>query len=312
MSQKNIQSRPASRQNKSQPAKSRKLSGRQIAVIIGVFVAAAGLWAWITLCIFFRQTSWQLLYHPSHKITATPASAGLAFNPVGFAVTNTGKPRLRGWWIPAAGNVPLSRYTVLYLHGRTGDLSGTVPALAAIHAAGVNVLAFDYRGYGQSEYTRPTEAHWRQDAQSALDYLTGMRHISPHAIVLDGAGLGANLALGVAVAHPHLAGVVLNSPLESPLKIVFNDPRAQLVPARLLIRDRYKLKAPAAKLRIPSLWILAAPESADLALQRNSVSEAYAAVKAPKKVVTLSATPNQPKEYTQALSAWLKTLEPNP
>ncbi len=307
MPRKNTQSESKPRQDQPQPAAKAapsKVRTRRILMATGVFVGAAGLWAWITLCLFFRQTSWQLLYHPSHKITETPANAGLAFNPVGFAATDTGAPQLRGWWIPAASGAPLSRYTVLYLHGRNGDLSDTVPALAAIHAAGVNLLAFDYRGYGQSEYARPTEAHWREDAQAALGYLTGMRHIASRAIVLDGAGLGANLALEVAAAHPELAGVVLDEPLASPLKAVFSDPRAQLVPARLLVRDRYRLKVPATKLRIPSLWLLAAQPSAHAP---GPIAQAYAAATAPRKLVQLTATPAQ-QDSTQALATWLNSL----
>ena len=49
----------------------------------------------------------------------------------------------------------------------------------------------------QSQYARPSEAHWRQDAEWAIEYLTGTRHIDAGTIVLDGTGLGANLALEV-------------------------------------------------------------------------------------------------------------------
>ena len=85
-----------------------------------------------------------------------------------------------------------------------------------------------------------------QDATWALDYLTGTRHIDPHSIVIMGSGLGANLALEIAAVHPELAAVVLESPLDSPADVIFNDARAKLVPARLMVRDRYDLIAPAA------------------------------------------------------------------
>ena len=140
---------------------------------------------------------------------------------------------------------------MLYLHGQDGNLGDTVDALAQLHAAGVNVLAFDYRGYGQSQFVRPSEAHWRQDAEWAIQYLTETRHIDPGAIVLDGEGLGANLALEEAAAHPELAGVIVESPLEDPMSAIFNDARARLVPARLLVRDRYDLNAAAADVRVP-------------------------------------------------------------
>ena len=93
---------------------------------------------------------------------------------------------------------------------KTAISAALVDALARLHAVGVNVLAFDYRGYGQSAFVRPSEADLRQDAEWAFQYLSETRHIDRGAIVLDGEGLGANLALEVASAHPELAGVVLS------------------------------------------------------------------------------------------------------
>ena len=70
----------------------------------------------------------------------------------------------------------------------------------ACTTAGLNVFAFDYRGYGQSHFAHPSETRWREDAESALSYLTGTRHIPANAIILVGKDLGANLALEVAVS----------------------------------------------------------------------------------------------------------------
>jgi len=47
----------------------------------------------------------------------------------------------------------------------------------------------DYRGYGQSKFARPSEARWREDAESALRYLTATRHIAANSIVLVGRDL---------------------------------------------------------------------------------------------------------------------------
>ena len=90
----------------------------------------------------------------------------------------------------SAPDAKFARLTVLYLHGQDGNFGDTLDALARLHAAGVNVLAFDYRGYGQSQFVRPSEAHWRQDAEWAIEYLTETRHVAPGAIVLDGSGSG--------------------------------------------------------------------------------------------------------------------------
>jgi len=221
----------------------------------GLAVAGAAACAWGALCLLFWQGSWQLLYHPVAAVTRTPASAGLAFDAVGFATTEAGEARLRGWWVPAGQEARFGRYTVLYLHGQDGNLGDTVDELAMLHAVGVNVLAFDYRGYGQSAFERPSEARWREDAEWALHYLTGTRQVAAGSIVLEGRELGANLALEVAAAHPELAGVVLREPLDRPMDAIFGDARARLVPTRWLVEDKWDLDNAAKQVRMPVLWM---------------------------------------------------------
>jgi uncharacterized protein len=251
--------RPAKNEQSRESTPPPTVSGRWILGALATTLPAALFCTWAVFCLIFWQGSWQLLYHPTSPIARTPASVGLIYDPVSFATTEDGIAQLRGWWIPANG----ARYTTLYLHDQKGNLGDTVDALKTLHESGLNVLAFDYRGYGQSHFEHPTEAKWRQDTEWALTYLTGTRHIDPHSIVLIGSGLGADLALGVAGAHPELAGVVLDKPIDAPVDVVFNDPRAKLVPARLLVRDRYDLDAAAERLRVPSLWLTNDPRVTD-------------------------------------------------
>jgi uncharacterized protein len=281
------------------------VSGRWLLTALGIVVAAAVACAWGALWLLFWQGAWQLLYRPASVVARTPAAAGLKYEPVGFAATETGTTRLHGWWIPAAAKARSAPPTLLYLHGRVGNLGDCVDELAAIHAAGVNVLAFDYRGYGQSQFVRPSEAHWREDADWALDYLTTTRQINPRSIVLIGSELGANLAIEVAMAHPELGGVVLDAPLNAPMDLVFDDARAHLVPAHLLFHDRYGLLEPAAGLQIPSLWIPAMGSLEDSANEEQVVA-AYEAVTAPKTMVQAEGANDN-----AALKRWLDSLHAN-
>jgi len=270
-------------------------------------MVAAAVCAWLTLCLLFWQGSWQLLYHPASAVTRTPASTGLAFDPVAFAATESGEPLLKGWWIPAAPNAPYARFTVLYLHGQTGNLGDTVDALAALHSVGVNILAFDYRGYGQSQFAHPSEARWREDAEWALSYLTATRHVPAGSIVLDGRELGANLALEVAAAHPELAGVVLESPLSSPVGDLFNDPRAKMVPAHLLFHDRFDAEQAGNALLIPSLWMVS-PSAADKAEDRTQHPVGYDRISARKMLAWLEPGTTLSQQFAGAYSRWLDDL----
>ncbi|HEY1767246.1 MAG TPA: alpha/beta fold hydrolase [Terracidiphilus sp.] len=293
------------------PGQPIQVPGRWLLSAVAGTLLAAALCAWGALCLLFWQGGWQLLYHPTSLVARTPAAAGLPFDPIGFATTGTGLPRLIGWWIPAAAHAPFSRYTVLYLHGQNGNLGGTVDHLAQLHSAGVNLFAFDYRGYGQSQFTHPSERHWLEDAGWALQYLTATRHIAPGSIVLDGSDLGANLALECAAAHPQvagaqLAGVVLESPLPDATRAIFMDERSRLVPARLLVHDRYDLRSAAAALRTPSLWFLPASQAA-AGNHPPDNPEFLQSVSAPKMVVWLPAGGDD-DAFADEFSRWLGEL----
>ena len=279
------------------------VSGRWLVIAGLIAVLASGVCAWGTLCLLFWQGSWQLLYHPSATVTQTPASVGLSFDPVAFVATDAGVARLTGWWIPAAADGKYARYTVLYLHGQAGNMGDSVGELAALHELGLNVMVFDYRGYGQSQFAHPSEAHWREDADWALNYLTGTRHLAAETVLLDGKGLGANLALEVGAEHAELGGVVLESPLERPVSAIFDDPRAGLVPARLLVRDRWDSEQAADKLIIPSLWVSPQGPKAN-----NTPPSGYNRVTAGKTLFWLYSSSSEDKAMADMLSRWVDDL----
>jgi pimeloyl-ACP methyl ester carboxylesterase len=298
--------KPAAASSPPQTSPPEAVSARWLAAAVATVLAAAGLCAWGVLCLLFWQGSWQLLYHPTASVARTPAAAGLSYSAVAFAVDGSGAARLNGWWIPAPQGASLGRYSVLYFHGQDGNLGDTVDQLAQFHSAGVNVFAFDYRGYGQSVFAHPGEKGWLEDAGWALDYLAETRHVDPRTIVLAGSALGANLALQFAAAHPQLAGVALVSPLNEPVEAVFRDARASLVPGRLLVRDRFDLNAPATELRIPSLWLL--PASNDNQPRVAAKAEAFQKVPGRKTLVWLTPSSGANDALAHSFSSWLKSL----
>jgi len=297
---------PRVNHNSSGPAGRRKapvVSGRWLLAALCATIAGAAVCCWLALCLLFWQGSWQLLYHPAAAVTRTPASAGLAFDRVAFAATDVGVPRLKGWWIPASPGAARARFTVIYLHGQDGNIGDTVDALARLQTAGANVFAFDYRGYGDSQQTRPSERNLRQDAEWAIDYLVGTRHIDASSIVLDGTGLGANLALEIGAEHSELAGVVVDSPLQDPAGAIFNDARARMVPARLLVRDRWDLDVAAAALHVPLLWFARTDATGS-----TRDPEDYNRVAAQKMIVWLNPAGDMYKQTEDALGRWLDGL----
>ena len=225
--------------------------------LIGAFALSlllAALCGYAALCLLFYQGQWQLLYHPSRAVSSTPASAGLAFDEVHFDVNNAGQPQLNGWWIPAPAGAPYPAATVLYLHDARGSLSDCIPALDTLHTTGINVFAFDYRGFGLSSGPHPSEHLATADSVAAWTYLTDLRHIPPRSLILYGDGVGATFAAHLAAPFAP-AGVILQDPNPPARQILLTDARARMVPLSLLQNETLDPSADLAAAHAPRLFL---------------------------------------------------------
>jgi uncharacterized protein len=226
--------------------------------LLGGVAATLGLAAvcvYITFCLLFWQGQWQLVFRPSRTIAATPATAGMKFDEISFDATETGILQLNGWWLPAEHNAPYAADTLLLLHNGSGSLSDTLPQLEALHNLGINVFAFDYRGFGKSLNVHPSEARTYEDAEAAWRYLTDTRHLSASSIVLDGVGLGAAVGAETARRHPQAPALILEHPLPPTLDSLQFDARTRVLPIRLLFHDRFDPTETLARLRTPKLLL---------------------------------------------------------
>jgi uncharacterized protein len=208
--------------------------------ILGV-VALAAVCAYLTLCLLFYQGQWQVVFHPSRAITSTPASNGVKYDDVRFDYTGTGVPQLAGWWIPAGDDGRFGNRTLLFLHDGRGSLSDVTTQLKTLHSLGINIFAFDYRGFGQSASTHPSEDRVYEDADAAWIYLTDIRHLDPRSIVLYGTGLGATVAAEAAIRHSESPALVLENPAPPALALIEADSRTSILPVCWLFRDRFEI-----------------------------------------------------------------------
>lgn len=272
--------------------------------MMAVLLAAALVCAWGTLCILFWQGSWQLLYRPSATIARTPASVGLPFDTVSFGAVENGQPTLEGWWVPATGQNGST--TAVYLHGAEGNMGDAVTMVERLHETGLNVFIFDYRGYGHSKAAHPSEKRWREDADEALRYLAGTRHIAPKQTIVVGRDLGANLALETAAQHAELGGAVLLAPLIAPANAIFRDPRARIVPAAMLVSDRWDERLHAPRVQIPVLWYEWSVAPGVMALP--APPDGFAQLKGVKTLAWLNPTRDPQATFGGVLSEWLTAL----
>lgn len=275
---------------------------RWILKALAAVIALALVCGYITLCVVYSRTQWQLVLHPSREVAKTPASLGLAFTEVHFGVDSSGQPQLDGWWIP--GDLPpsdLAATTVLMLHNGDGSMSDALPQAQALHNARLNVLLFDYRGYGHSGGNHPTEATMESDADAALTYLTATRGIAPGSIVVYGSGVGSSLAVRLCAEHPQIAALVLDQPDGDLRDRALADSRSGFIPARLLFTQEFPLAAPLRTLTTPKLLISYTGGQAPPELQHAAD---------PKMTVELPAS--DPTALQQALRRFLGIYVPHP
>jgi fermentation-respiration switch protein FrsA (DUF1100 family) len=223
----------------------------------------AFLCAYATICVLFSRSQWQLVLHPSRSVATTPASVSLPFTEVHFAVDNTGIPQLSGWSIPSDTK---TANTALVLHAADGSMADALPAAQVLHAQHLNVLLFDYRGYGQSLGQHPSEASMEADASSALSYLTTTRSLPQSSIVIYGTGLGASLAIHLCAQNPSLPALILETPDGDLTDRARHDPRSKIVPFSLLFNQTFPLADPLRTLPTPKLLLPSPPNPAALTL----------------------------------------------
>jgi len=286
-----------SQRNAKAPVPSRQRQGpelvdpRWLLKALAIVFAAALLCAWGTLWLLYYQGQWQIVLHPSRTVSTTPASLGLTFTPLHFADDATGSPQLDGWLIPAG--TPAAR-TALFLHGADGSISNALPQALVLHNAGLNVLLFDYRGYGRSTGKHPSEISMQQDADAAFNWLTATGHVAPQNIVLYGNGIGASLAVELAAQHPQVSAIILDAPDGDLFNRAARDARSRLVPARLLFHETFPLADALHTLTTPKLLI---------AYNSSTQPPVFASAANPKTTLELP-SPNDP-ELVPAIQRFL-------
>jgi len=145
---------------------------------------------------------------------------------------------------PSGGSVAVlhlpagtGQLTFLYSHGNAEDLGHLAPFLERLHAQGFGVIAYDYRGYGESGPGPPTVRKSLEDAEVVYQYAVGLEDISPERLVLYGTSVGSGPAVDLAARH-RVAGVILQSPFMSAYTVMTRIPLLPFDPYPNLRRMR--------------------------------------------------------------------------
>ncbi len=248
--------------------------------------------------MYFQQP--RMIFFPWRSLDATPSAWGLAYEDL--QIPSDDGVTLHGWFVPHEG----ARRVVLFLHGNAGNISHRRESVAIFHSLGLDVLIFDYRGYGNSSGT-PDEQGLYRDAAAAWRYLTEVRGIPPEDIVIFGRSLGGAVAAQLA-AEVNAAGVIIESSFSSARD--FANAVFPLLSRLVILRYRFAAAEALARTRSPVL-ILHSPD--DEIMPFDLGRRLYDAAPGPKRFVTLRGDHNggflvSRPEYDRALADFVASL----
>ncbi|HLF18279.1 MAG TPA: alpha/beta hydrolase [Candidatus Omnitrophota bacterium] len=229
--------------------------------------------------LYVRFLENRMLFVPAREVLADPSRIGLDFEDVMFT-THDGL-RLNGWLIKA----PRAQSTLIFCHGNAGNIGDRLGKLEIFHEIGVNVLIFDYRGYGKSEGA-PTEAGIYADAIAVYDYLKGRTDINAEKIIAYGASLGGAVAIDLSTQR-ELAALIIDSSFTNGA-----DMAKRIVPfvPSFIIGTKLDSLHKVGRIKTPKLFFHSPhDEIVPYALGRKL----YEAALAPKEFVDLTGTHNE-------------------
>ncbi len=122
---------------------------------------------------------------------------------------------IHGWFIKQSSDAETNRSipTLLYFHGNAGNISNRLPYFQQLfERCKINVIAADYRGYGDSEGS-PSEEGLKLDARAFLDFVHNHEEIDPEKVIIFGRSLGGAVAIDLASsqAHRRLKGIIIEN-----------------------------------------------------------------------------------------------------
>jgi pimeloyl-ACP methyl ester carboxylesterase len=139
--------------------------------------------------------------HPLRTVPKrTPAVVGLAYEDVRFAAGD--RVELAGWLVPHSD----ARGNVIFCHGHGRNREQETGFLPTLHELGLNVLAFDFRGHGDSDgHSATFGCKEVQDLTAAEAYLSTRFPGKPTFIV--GVSYGAAVTLQALPQLPRVQAV---------------------------------------------------------------------------------------------------------
>ncbi|MGH9220269.1 MAG: alpha/beta hydrolase [Vicinamibacterales bacterium] len=219
-------------------------------IIAGALVFGAAMWFASVFALWLAEPHLVFMTHLSRRHTA-PLDPGIF-----HSQTFVSSDRLRLNGVVLTHGLARDGYWILFCPpaGASTRVKRIQDHLKQLWTLGYNVMAFDYRGFGDSPGI-PSEDGLYADAAAAYAHLVGQQRVPPSRIILAGRSLGSAVAVDLAT-RVDAAGLVLFAPIDSV-------PQAgarvyPFAPVRWLASHQFDAAAKASAISIPVVTVFAA------------------------------------------------------
>jgi uncharacterized protein len=230
-------------------------------------------------CATLDQQQRKWIFQPTDRSWwgGAQAAEGMADVWIEFASASEQQPiKLHGLWLAQPRpDAPV----LLYLHGARWDVRSSAHRMRRMHELGFAVLGIDYRGFGQSTNTLPSEDLAHEDAQAAWRWLAE-RHPQARRY-LFGHSLGAAIAVRLASEVGDEDGLIVEGSFTS-IPDVFSTLKWGWLPVGGLITQRFDAAARIERVGAP---LLVVHGSNDNLIKPELGRALYERARAPKRFV---------------------------
>lgn len=160
--------------------------------INGLYLLITLILLMVAFSVFYKKIENYFVFFPQSNLEYSPEDFNLKWNEIYISTPDGCK--LHGWLFPVDRDAPY----ILFCHGNAGNISHRLENIKLLAEMQLNVLIFDYRGYGKST-GKPSEKGIYLDTLTAYDYLLNKEKIKPEKIIVFGRSLGAAAVIDVAM-----------------------------------------------------------------------------------------------------------------
>lgn len=238
-------------------------------------VALVGIVVLLAIVAIIWTQQRRMIYFPFARVPS-PAAVGLSGATAVSFPTADGLT-LNGWFV---SQTDTPQFTIIVFNGNAGNRAFRAPLATAFARANLDVLLFDYRGFGGNPGA-PTEAGLKADARAARDYVANRADVDRRRLVYFGESLGTAVAAELAIDHPP-AALILRSPFTSMADLGRH--HYAFLPVRWLLRDHYSTIGRVARVNAPLLVI---GGDSDRIVPIEQTRRVYEAAREPKSLLVI-------------------------